>query len=101
MYLNAPCREKIWFKAGQECGADMEKAMIITQALCSLKSSGASWCAMLSKNIFDMGFQFTIVDPDVYIRRNNKPEGEPYYEMLLVYVDDVMCASDDPRAWRR
>ena len=29
-YLNAPCRDKIWFKAGRECGADMGKVMIIT-----------------------------------------------------------------------
>ena len=97
-YLNAPCREKIWFKAGRECGADMGKVMIITRALYGLKSSGASWRAMLSKTIQDMGFQSTIVDPDVYIRRNTKPEGEPYYEMLLVYVDDIMCASHDPKS---
>eukprot|EP00956_Cyclotella_meneghiniana_P022806 scaffold43502_cov23-Cyclotella_meneghiniana.AAC.1 len=24
-YLNAPCREKIWFKAGIECGEDKGK----------------------------------------------------------------------------
>ena len=78
-YLNAPCREKIWFKAGRECGADMGKVMIITRALYGLKSSGASWRAMLSKSILEMGFQSSIVDPDVYLRRNNKPEGEPYY----------------------
>eukprot|EP00957_Ditylum_brightwellii_P193879 14764817-Ditylum_brightwellii.AAC.1 len=59
-YLNAPCREKIWFKAGRECGADMGKVMIITRALYGLKSSGASWRAMLSKTIQDMGFQSTI-----------------------------------------
>ena len=23
-YLNAPCREKIWFVAGKECGPDLE-----------------------------------------------------------------------------
>jgi hypothetical protein len=34
-YLNAPCREKIWFQAGRECGADMGKVMVITQALYS------------------------------------------------------------------
>jgi hypothetical protein len=96
-YLNAPCREKIWFKAGRECGADMGKVMIITRALYGLKSSGASWRAMLSKSILEMGFQSSIVDPDVYLRRNNKPEGEPYYELLLVYVDDIMCVSHDPR----
>ena len=23
-YLNAPCREKLWFVAGKECGPDLE-----------------------------------------------------------------------------
>lgn len=33
-YLNAECREKVWFKAGLECGEEDEgKVMIITRAL--------------------------------------------------------------------
>ena len=38
-YINAPCREKIWFKAGIECGEHKGKVMIITRALYGLKSS--------------------------------------------------------------
>jgi hypothetical protein len=30
-YLNAPCREKIWFQAGRECGEDAGKVIIITK----------------------------------------------------------------------
>ena len=52
---------------------------------------------MLSKTVKDMGFKSTLVDPDVYIRRNKKENGEPYYELLLVYVDDLMCVSHNPR----
>lgn len=32
-YLNAECREKIWFEAGIECGEDAGKIMIIERAL--------------------------------------------------------------------
>jgi hypothetical protein len=42
-YLNAPCREKIWFQAGKECGSDAGKVMIVTRALYGLRTSGASW----------------------------------------------------------
>jgi hypothetical protein len=42
-YLNAPCREKIWFQAGKECGADAGKVMVVTRALYGLQTSGASW----------------------------------------------------------
>ena len=96
-YLNAPCHEKIWFKAGRECESDMGKVMIITRALYGLKSSGASWRSMLSKNIKDMGFKSTVIlDPDFYIHHNKKASGEPYYELLLVYVNDLMCVSHNP-----
>ena len=43
-----------------------------------------------------LGFKPTRVDPDVYIKPSAKPSGEPYYEMLLVYVDDCLVVSHDP-----
>ena len=42
-YLNAPCKEKIWFEAGLECGKSLKgRVMKFCQALYGLKSSGAS-----------------------------------------------------------
>ena len=32
-YINAPCKEKIWFRAGLECGEDHGKVMIVERAL--------------------------------------------------------------------
>jgi hypothetical protein len=37
-------------------------------------------------------------DPDVWIRPGVKPDGFEYYEMVVVYVDDVLCISHDPAA---
>ena len=42
-YLNAKCREKIWFEGGIETGEDKGKVLIVTHALYGLKSSGAAW----------------------------------------------------------
>ena len=42
-YLNAPCREKIWFKAGPECGENAGKVCKLVRALYGLRSSGAAW----------------------------------------------------------
>ena len=95
-YLNAPCREKIWFKAGIECGEDKGKVMIITRALYGLKSSGAAWRSMFADSLRKMGWVPTRVDPDVYRRRNVNENGEAYYELLLVYVDDCMVVSHKP-----
>ena len=36
-YLNAKCREKIWFEGGIETGEDKGKVLIVTRALYGLK----------------------------------------------------------------
>ncbi|MHA7927589.1 MAG: Ty1/Copia family ribonuclease HI, partial [Marinobacter sp.] len=92
-YLNAPCRERIWFQGGSEVGPDKGKVLVVTRALYGLKSSGASWRNMFAQSIMDMGFVSTRADPDVYRRRAQKPDGTHYYELLLVYVDDVLAIS--------
>ena len=100
-YLNAPCREKVWFEAGKECGEDAGKAMNITRALYGLRSSGAAWRAMFSNFIINqLSFTSTNVDQDVYRRKSFYTDKNgnqvAYYELLLVYVDDVLLVSKDP-----
>ena len=111
-YLNAPCKEKIWFEGGTECGGMLKgKVLRLVRALYGLTSSGASWRKMFKDFIEQkLGFKPSRADPDMYYRRNNKsagsdpdglssdPEGmtsdlganlnsgSPYYELLLVYV---------------
>jgi hypothetical protein len=91
-YLNAPCREKIWFEGQLETGEDRGKVLIITRALYGLKSSGAAWRADLAATLRDLHFSSTQADPDVWIR-----SAETLYEMILVYVDDVLIFSKDPQ----
>ncbi len=97
-YLNAKCRERIWFVAGAECGPDLQGCVCkLVRALYGLKSSGAAWRAMFSEFIVNiMGFKPTRADADVYMRRNIRNGGTPYYEYLLVYVDDVLVVSHAP-----
>ena len=95
-YLNAPCREKVWFVAGPEFGSRQGTVVKVVRALYGLKSSGASWRAMLNSTITEMGFDPTIADPDVYRRANAKDDGFKYYEYILVYVDDLLIISHSP-----
>ena len=98
-YLNAPCREKIWFVGGLDTGEDCGKVCIVERALYGLKSSGASWRNMLSETIMnDLGFEPTKADPDVY-RRPAEKDGFEYYEYIFVYVDDLLVLSKEPRQW--
>ena len=62
-YLNAPCREKIWFEGGAECGEDHGKVLVVVSALYGLKSAGSSWRAALAEVLAGLGFESTIADP--------------------------------------
>ena len=91
-YLNAPCREKIWFEAGPEFGENKGKTVKVVRALYGLKSSGAAFRKHLAERIESMGFVSTRADPDVYIRAATDG-GFKYYEMIFTYVDDLLVMS--------
>ena len=79
-------------------GKDCSKVLILTRALYGLKSSGAAWRAKLAETLASMGFVSTRADPDVWIKEQkyeNRPE--TYYEVILVYVDDVLAISENPQ----
>ena len=71
--------------------------MIIVRALYGLKTSGAAFRALLAETLNDLNYKPTKADPDVYLRPAVKNNGFKYYEYVLVYVDDVLCMSDQPQ----
>ena len=73
--------------------------MRLCRALYGLKSSGASWRKMF-KDYIESKFEFTplTANGDMYYRRNKMPSGAEYYELLLVYIDDVLAVRHDPGA---
>ena len=40
-----------------------------------------------------MGFDFSMVDNDLWMRNDTKPDGASYYSYMLVYVDDILIVS--------
>jgi hypothetical protein len=70
--------------------------MIIVRALYGLKSSGAAFRSLLANQLFDIGYKSTKGDPDVWIRPAVKHDGYEYYEMVLVYVDNIFVISHEP-----
>jgi len=97
-YLNAPAREKVYMTAGPEFGPDkIGKPVLIVRALYGLKTSGAAWHAQLNETLRAMDFVPSIADPDVWMRAASKSNGFPYYEHLLVYVDNLLILSHDPK----
>ena len=72
------------------------RVLIIRKALYGLKSSGAAWREKFAMSLHDMGFTSTRSVPDVWIRRATHRGGYDYYEMIFVYVDDILVISDNP-----
>ena len=95
-YLTAPCREKCWTIAGPEFGPLEGRILIIEKALYGLKSRGAAFRSFMAEKLDDMNFKSSHADPDVWMRPAIKPDGEKYYEYILVYVDDILCISHKP-----
>jgi hypothetical protein len=95
-YLTAPCREKICIIAGPEFGSEEGKAMIVVRALYGLKSSGAAFRSFLAETLIDIGFKPSFADPDVWMRPAMKSNGFKYWELVLCYVDDLLCIHEDP-----
>ena len=91
-YLNAKCREKIWFEGGIETGEDCGKVLIVTRALYGLKSSGTAWRADLAATC-NLKFTSSQADPDVWLRSSGT-----HYDMILVYVDDILIFAKDPKS---
>lgn len=98
-YLCAPTTENIHTTAGLEFGSDNEgRTLKIVRALYGLRSSGKCFHDHLAQVLRDLGFESSKGDPDVWMRKANKVGGEPYWEYVLVYVDDVLSISEDPKA---
>ena len=95
-YLNAPCREKVYFTAGTEFGAKKGQYVVVIRALYGLKTSGAAWRAFLAQTMYDLGFKSCKADPDLWMKPGVKNDGTKYWEYVLIYVDDILCVSHAP-----
>ena len=97
-YLNAPTKERVWFKAGEEWGENEGRPVLIVRALYGLKSSGQAWRQFLAETLKNnLGFTSSLADPDVWYRAKTKSDGTKYYAYLLIYVDDVISVDVDPK----
>jgi Reverse transcriptase (RNA-dependent DNA polymerase) len=96
-FLTAPNKEKVWMIAGPEFGADEGKYFLVARALYGLKSASFSFQSFMAEKLTDLGFQSSPADPDVWLRAASKPDGETYYEYMLMYVDDILAILLEPQ----
>lgn len=96
-YLNAPCREKIYIICGPEFGEYCGRKAVIRLALYGLKSSGFAWRSHLAETLRTLEFTMCYADNDVWMRPAEKADGTKYYEYILVYTDDILVLSTNPK----
>ena len=95
-FLSAYNLEKHWIRAVPKFGPEQGKVFIVVRALYGLKSSSAAFGFFISKKLDEIGFKYRPADPDMWIRPAIKPDGEEYYEYVLMYVDDILVIPIDP-----
>ena len=93
-YLKSYTQEKVYFVAGPEFGQDAGRTFIIDKALYGLRSSGLCFHEQLSKVLCTFEFQWSKVDPDLWMR-----DIGDVWEYIVVYVDDIIVAMKDAQGF--
>jgi hypothetical protein len=97
-YLNAPVTEKVWTWCDPEFGPEHNgKKAIIVRALYGLKSSGAAFRQHLALCMADLEYESCLADPDVWMRKTTRANKSEYYEYMLIYTDDLLAISENPK----
>jgi hypothetical protein len=97
-YLNAPITEKVWTILGAEFGHDLQgRKAIIVRALYGLNSAGAAFRNHLAVCIAGLDYKSCLADSDVWMRARTRDDGYKFYEYVLIFVDDILCISDNPQ----
>ena len=91
-YLQAPTNKKYWTTCSLEFGTEEAvKQEIIVRALYGMKSSGRDFRNHLRNCMEHLGYISCLSNPDVWMRKAVRNNGQSYYEYLLLYVDDCLA----------
>lgn len=94
-YLQAPSSEKHYVVCVSEFGIEhIGKVALIKRALYGGKSSGADFWRHLRTCMQHLGFNSCKADGNIWMRKALKEDGQPYWEYVLLYVDDALCVSE-------
>ena len=97
-YLQALITEKYWTRCEHEFSPELEGSIAyIVRALYSTKCGGRDFWNHLQECMDMLGYESCLADPDLWIRKATTGEGVDYYEHMLLYTDDCVAISKNPR----
>ena len=73
--------------------------MMIARAIYGNKSSGDAWRGKLAETLISVGYKSSETDTDVWMKRDFKPNGYPYYKYIIFHVDDLIHMVFKPKEY--
>ena len=96
-YLQAPTSDKYFTKLEPKFGSVYEGQLAyIVHAAYGLKEASTNFRNHLRDCMSHLGYTSSNADNDLWFRKAEGPHGIPYYEFLLLYVDDCLSMSHSP-----
>ena len=65
--------------------------LIVIRALYGLNSTGSSWRKAVAQVLKELDFVSTLSEPDVWIQEAVREGGFKYYDILFVYINDILA----------
>ena len=95
-YLQALSSRKDYIICGPEFGIEnIGKVALIHRVLYGGKTVGKDFRNHLRSCMRHIGFKSCPANPDIWMRPAEKADGTPYYEYVLLYVDDTLVISEN------
>ena len=95
-YLQAPSSQKDYVVCGPEFRIEnIGKVALIHRALYGGKSTGRDFRNRLRSCMHQLDFRPCLANLDVLMQPAKKGDGSPYYNYVLLYMDDALVVSDN------
>ena len=97
-YISAPTSKKFWITCGPEFGSEIRgKKALVRRALYGTKSASRDFRNHLRDCMEHLGYVPCRADSDMWMCLSRRSTGEEYYEYALLYVDDCLMVSENPK----
>ena len=98
-YPQAPSSQNDYVVCGPEFGIkNIGKVALIHWALYGGKSVGQDFRNHLRSCMHHLDFRPCLADPDVWMQPSQKGDGSPYYDYILLYLDNALVVSDNAKS---